>query len=413
MGAECATTRRPGQGESTMSVRTPMTLASVETGQGLRAACAQAPETVIATVQKSGIRGRGGAGFPTGLKWQLAAAAPAPEGRRFVLCNADEGEPGTFKDRVLLEDLADLVFEGMTIAGHAIGAKEGILYLRGEYIYLLAGLQATLERRRAEGLLGDDVLGTGLAFDIQIRMGSGAYVCGEETAMIQSLEGRRGEPRNRFPYPVVAGLHQAPTIVNNVETFAWVAAIMARGADWFASIGTDNSTGPKLLSVSGDVARPGTYEFPLGVTIAEVLAAADDGGKAKAVVVGGACGQCVPARDFSRAISYEDVSTGGAVIVLGPDRDLLDVAENFMEFFVDESCGQCTPCRVGNVAILEGIRAMRRGEFTTEQLRDLQRLGGTMRVASKCGLGQTSPTFFLSLVEHFADEILDRVPTPA
>ncbi len=396
-----------------MSVRTPMTLASVETGQGLRAACAQAPETVIATVQKSGIRGRGGAGFPTGLKWQLAAAAPAPEGRRFVLCNADEGEPGTFKDRVLLEDLADLVFEGMTIAGHAIGAKEGILYLRGEYIYLLAGLQATLERRRAEGLLGDDVLGTGLAFDIQIRMGSGAYVCGEETAMIQSLEGRRGEPRNRFPYPVVAGLHQAPTIVNNVETFAWVAAIMARGADWFASIGTDNSTGPKLLSVSGDVARPGTYEFPLGVTIAEVLAAADDGGKAKAVVVGGACGQCVPARDFSRAISYEDVSTGGAVIVLGPDRDLLDVAENFMEFFVDESCGQCTPCRVGNVAILEGIRAMRRGEFTTEQLRDLQRLGGTMRVASKCGLGQTSPTFFLSLVEHFADEILDRVPTPA
>lgn len=396
-----------------MSVRTPMTLASVETGQGLRAACAQAPETVIATVQKSGIRGRGGAGFPTGLKWQLAAAAPAPEGRRFVLCNADEGEPGTFKDRVLLEDLADLVFEGMTIAGHAIGAKEGILYLRGEYIYLLAGLQATLERRRAEGLLGDDVLGTGLAFDIQIRMGSGAYVCGEETAMIQSLEGRRGEPRNRFPYPVVAGLHQAPTIVNNVETFAWVAAIMARGADWFASIGTDNSTGPKLLSVSGDVARPGTYEFPLGVTIAEVLAAADDGGKAKAVVVGGACGQCVPARDFSRAISYEDVSTGGAVIVLGPDRDLLDVAENFMEFFVDESCGQCTPCRVGNVAILEGIRAMRRGEFTTEQLRDLQRLGGTMRVASKCGLGQTSPTFFRSLVEHFADEILDRVPTPA
>ena len=396
-----------------MSVRTPMTLASVETGQGLRAACAQAPETVIATVQKSGIRGRGGAGFPTGLKWQLAAAAPAPEGRRFVLCNADEGEPGTFKDRVLLEDLADLVFEGMTIAGHAIGAKEGILYLRGEYIYLLAGLQATLERRRAEGLLGDDVLGTGLAFAIQIRMGSGAYVCGEETAMIQSLEGRRGEPRNRFPYPVVAGLHQAPTIVNNVETFAWVAAIMARGADWFASIGTDNSTGPKLLSVSGDVARPGTYEFPLGVTIAEVLAAADDGGQAKAVVVGGACGQCVPARDFSRAISYEDVSTGGAVVVLGPDRDLLDVAENFMEFFVDESCGQCTPCRVGNVAILEGIRAMRRGEFTTEQLRDLQRLGGTMRVASKCGLGQTSPTFFLSLVEHFADEILDRVPTPA
>ncbi len=396
-----------------MTVRTPLTLASVETGAGLRAACAAAPEEVIATVQKSGIRGRGGAGFPTGLKWQLAAAAAAPDGRRYVLCNADEGEPGTFKDRVLLEELADLVFEGMTIAGRAIGSTEGILYLRGEYVYLLEGLEATLQRRRAAGLLGEDILGTGLTFDIRIRMGSGAYVCGEETAMIQSLEGRRGEPRNRFPYPVVAGLHQAPTIVNNVETFAWVAAIMARGAQWFASIGTDNSTGPKLLSVSGDVARPGTYEFPLGVTIAEVLAAADDGGVAKAVVVGGACGQCVPARDFTRKISYEDVSTGGAVIVLGPDRDLLDVAENFMEFFVDESCGQCTPCRVGNAAILDGIRAMRRGEFTAEQLRDLQRLGGTMRVASKCGLGQTSPTFFLSLVEHFADEILDRVPQTA
>ena len=396
-----------------MSVRTPLTLASVEAEAGLRAAVALDPPGVVATVKESGIKGRGGAGFPTGLKWQLAAAAPTPKGRRYVVCNADEGEPGTFKDRVLLAEHADLVFEGMTIAGYAIGAAEGVLYLRGEYSYLRGALQACLDKRREAGLLGASILGDAdFNFDIRIHLGAGAYVCGEETALLESLEGRRGEPRKRPPFPVVAGLHQAPTAVNNVETFAWVAAIMAKGAEWFASIGTDHSTGPKLLSISGDVARPGVYEFPLGVSIAEVLEAAG-GEAAKAVVVGGASGKCVPAADFSRAISYEDVRTGGAVIVIGADRDLLAVAENFQEFFVDESCGQCTPCRVGNVKILEGIRMLRRGECSVAYLQELCKLGGTMQIASKCGLGQSAPNVFLSIVENYRSEILGRVPANA
>lgn len=387
-----------------------MTLASVDAGVGLRAALALDPAAVVATMKDSGMRGRGGAGFPTGLKWQLAAAAPAPDGQRYIVCNADEGEPGTFKDRVLLDELADLVFEGMTIAGYAVGSTQGIVYLRAEYIYLLADLEECLARRRDAGLLGSGILAhPELTFDITIHLGAGAYVCGEETALIESLEGRRGEPRNRPPFPVVRGLHGAPTVVNNVETFAWAAAIMAKGADWFARIGTNHSTGPKLLSVSGDVARPGTYEFPLGVSIAEVLEAAG-GDDAKAAIVGGAAGTCVPAAHFGRAISYEDVSTGGSVIAIGPYRDLLEVAENLQWFFVNESCGQCTPCRVGNVKLLEGIGQLRRGECTLAHLEDLIKLGGTMRVASKCGLGQASPNVFLSIVENYRTEILGRVP---
>ncbi len=389
-----------------------MTLATIEAEQGLRAALALDPAGVVATVRESGMKGRGGAGFPTGLKWQLAAEADAPDGVRYVVCNADEGEPGTFKDRVLLAELPDLVFEGMTIGGYAIGAREGICYLRGEYVYLLADLEERLERRRAAGLLGPDVAGSGFAFDISIHLGSGAYVCGEETALIESLEGRRGEPRNRPPFPVVSGFHGAPTVVNNVETFAWAAAILAKGADWFAHIGTDRSTGPKLLSVSGDVQRPGVYEFPLGVSIAEVLEAAGAEG-AKAAIVGGAAGTCVPARDFGRAISYEDVSTGGAVIVVGPWRDLLEVAENLQWFFANESCGQCTPCRVGNVKLLDGIRALRRGECTSAHLDDLVALGRTMQIASKCGLGQAAPNVLLSILEHYRSEVMSHIPVGA
>jgi len=393
-----------------MSVRTPMTLAGIEVGAGLRAALALDPAGVVATVKDSGMKGRGGAGFPTGLKWELAATAPAPDGQRYVICNADEGEPGTFKDRVLLSELADLVFEGMTIAGYATGATVGICYLRAEYVYLLADLEACLARRREAGLLGVAVAGRpDVTFDVTIHLGSGAYVCGEETALIESLEGRRGEPRNRPPFPVVRGLHGAPTVVNNVETFAWAAAILAHGAEWFAHTGTDRSTGPKLLSVSGDVARPGVYEFPLGVSIAEVLEAAG-ATEAKAAIVGGAAGVCVPAASFGRAISYEDVSTGGSVIAIGPYRDLLEVAENLQWFFVNESCGQCTPCRVGNVKLLEGIQQLRRGECTPAHLEDLIKLGGTMRIASKCGLGQASPNVFLSIVESYRAEVLGRVP---
>jgi len=389
-----------------MTIRGPMTLASIEAEAGLGTAIEAGPARVIEVIRESGMKGRGGAGFPTGLKWELAAAAPGE--RRYVVCNADEGEPGTFKDRVILSEWPDLVFEGMTIAGYAIGAEEGVVYLRAEYTYLRDRLEECLGRRRNANLLGAGVMGNeGFDFDIHIHMGSGAYVCGEETALLESLEGKRGEPRNRPPFPVSTGLHGLPTTVNNVETFAWAAAILANGVEWFKGIGTDGSTGPKLLSISGDVERPGVYEFPMGVTIRDLLAAAG-GEEAKAVVVGGASGRCVPAAEFSRGICYEDVATGGAVIVIGPDRDLLDVAENFMEFFVDESCGQCTPCRVGNVKILNGIRMLKRGECSTGYLQELCDLGSTMQVASKCGLGQSSPNVFLSIVEHHRSEILDR-----
>lgn len=393
-----------------MTARTPLSVAAVDVGEGLRAAVRGRPADVIEEVARSGLRGRGGAGFPTALKWRSAAEALAPDGRRHIVCNADEGEPGTFKDRLLLATFPDAVVEGMTIAGYATGAGDGVLYLRGEYAYLRPGLQACLIRRRDAGLLGRDILGVpGFDFDVVLRLGAGAYVCGEETALLESLEGRRGEPRNRLPFPTVHGLYGAPTVINNVETFAWVTAVLAKGADWFASVGTPQSPGPKLLSVSGDVDRPGVYEFAFGATVAEVVRAAG-GRAAQAVVVGGASGVCVPAREFDRAISFEDAGTGGSFIVLGPDRDLLAVAEGFLEFFVDESCGQCTPCRLGTPVLLEGVRSLRHGTCSPARLRELQRLARTLQDTAKCGLGQTSPNFLLSLIQHVGEESLTRAP---
>ncbi|HOQ61488.1 MAG TPA: NADH-ubiquinone oxidoreductase-F iron-sulfur binding region domain-containing protein, partial [Vicinamibacterales bacterium] len=332
------------------------------------------------------------------------------EAAKYVICNADEGEPGTFKDRVLLTAYADLVFEGMTIAARAIGATKGLLYLRGEYVYLRPHLEAVLDRRRKAGQLGADILGTpGFEFDIEIRMGAGAYVCGEETALIESLEGHRGEPRNRPPFPVNTGFMGQPTVVNNVETLASVTAIFAKGAAWFRGIGTEKSSGFKLFSVSGDCDAPGVYEFPLGITIAELLERVGGTG-AKAVQVGGASGQAVPASQFGRRIAFEDLATGGSIIVFGPGRDMLHVAKNFMEFFVEESCGQCTPCRAGNAKLLEGIERLERGACSSAYLNELVRLCETMQVASKCGLGQSSPNAFLSIVTNFQDEILGRTP---
>ena len=361
---------------------------------------------IIEALRRSGIRGRGGAGFPVAVKWNLAAAARSE--RKFVVCNADEGEPGTFKDRVLLSDYADLVVEGMTIAARAIGAQKGILYLRGEYTYLVAHLESVLARRRAESLLGASVLGeAGFDFDIEIRLGAGAYICGEETALIESLEGNRGEPRNRPPFPVDTGFFGQPTVVNNVETLAWITTIFAKGPDWFKGIGTERSTGPKIFSVSGDCERPGVYELPMGITVADLLK--EVGGEdAKAVQVGGASGHCVPASEFNRTIAYEDIATGGSVIVFGPDRDMLEVAYNFLEFFVDESCGQCTPCREGNAKLLEGVEMLEAGECSSHYLRELCQLGETMQLASKCGLGQSSPNAFLSIVKHFSPEIMSH-----
>jgi len=328
-----------------------------------------------------------------------------------VVCNADEGEPGTFKDRVILTDFADLVFEGMTIAGYAIGARTGIIYLRAEYTYLRPHLEETLKRRRESNLLGEKILGKDdFSYDIEIRMGAGAYVCGEETALIESLEGHRGEPRNRPPFPVDTGFHGRPTIVNNVETLAWGACIMAKGAEWFKEFGTAKSSGLKLFSVSGDCERPGVYEFPLGISIAELLKEVGGEG-AKAVQIGGASGHCVPAKQFDRHIAFEDVSTGGSVIVFDQSRDMLAVAKNFMEFFCEESCGQCTPCRGGCPVLLEGLEKMERGVCSATYLRELRSLGETMQLASKCGLGQSAPNAFLSITEHFDSELLGRAPT--
>jgi [NiFe] hydrogenase diaphorase moiety large subunit len=377
---------------------------------GLRAALALDRAGILAVIAASGLRGRGGAGFPTSVKWNLAAAAQAE--RKFMVCNADEGEPGTFKDRVILRDHPGLVFEGMTLAAKAIGAREGILFLRGEYAYLRGGLEQTLARRRDQGLLGPDILGSGLRFDLRIFMGAGAYICGEETALIECLEGFRGEPRNRPPSPVDTGFLGCPTVVNNVETLAWAACILDRGAAWFRGFGTGPSPGPKLFSVSGDCARPGVYELPLGVTVAGLLREVGGEG-AKAVQIGGASGQCVPAREFGRTLAFEDIPTGGSVIVFGPQRDMLEVLRNFLEFFIDESCGQCTPCRLGNPKLLEGVELLRAGRCSMACLNELRALGETMQVASKCGLGQSSPNAFLSIVDHFRDEIMGRNAAPA
>ena len=383
-----------------------LTFSAVKRTAGLTTALALGRTDVVAEISASGLKGRGGAGFPTGVKWNLAASALGKD--KFVICNADEGEPGTFKDRVILNRFPELVIEGMTIAAYAIGATRGILYLRGEYSYLRAPLEDKLTELRQANLLGDDILGhPGFCFDISIFMGTGAYVCGEETALIESLEGQRGEPRNRPPFPVNTGFKGRPTVVNNVETLAWIPSILARGSEWFSSLGTDKSKGLKLFSISGDVQRPGVYEFPWGITIAELMREVG-GENAKAVQVGGASGHIVPARDFERTIAFEDVPTGGAVIAFGPERDMLPVARNFMEFFVDESCGQCTPCREGNVKLLEGISLLEEGRCSSRQLNELCRLGETMQQASKCGLGQSSPNAFLSIVEHFRDEIMGR-----
>jgi [NiFe] hydrogenase diaphorase moiety large subunit len=386
-----------------------LTFKSIEKEAGLKAALAMSRVDVIDMIAASKLKGRGGAGFPTGMKWNFAAA----EKRRpkYLICNADEGEPGTFKDRVILTEFPDLVFEGMTIGARAMGAEFGIVYLRGEYTYLRPHLNSVIKARREAGLLGKNIGGIeGFDFDIIVGMGAGAYVCGEETALIESLEGFRGEPRNRPPFPVVNGFLGRPSVVNNVETLAWAACIMAKGVDWFTAIGTEKSTGQKLFSVSGDCERPGVYEFPWGITVADLLKEVG-GSNAKAAQIGGASGRCVPAKEFGRTLAFEDIPTGGSVMVIGPQRDMLDVAHNFLDFFVDESCGQCTPCRLGNAKLLECVEMLKAGACSDEYLADVTGLCETMQVASKCGLGQTSSAAFLSIVEHFGDEILGRAPS--
>ncbi|MCE5252084.1 SLBB domain-containing protein [bacterium] len=380
----------------------------IKPNTGIKAALAKARAEVIAEIRNSDLRGRGGAGFPTGVKWNLAAAASSE--KKYVVCNADEGEPGTFKDRVLLTEYADDLLEGMTIAGYAVGADTGIIYLRGEYEYLRKHIDEVIEKRRKDGWLGNNIGGKkGFTFNIEIRMGSGAYVCGEETALIESLEGQRGEPRNRPPFPVDTGFMDCPTTVNNVETLITASRICAKGAEWFKKYGVGRTTGSKLYSVSGDCERPGVYEFPIGAKIAEILKEVG-GMNAQAVIMGGASGKAVPAKVFADTVAVVDAPTGGSVIVIGPQRDMLDVAENFLEFFVEESCGQCTPCREGNSLLLDVVHRLKNGTCSMEYLNEIESLAETMQLASKCGLGQSSPNVLLSIIEHFQDEIFGRIP---
>ena len=378
---------------------------SVQFGAGITNGLKKTRNDIVLEVRESGLKGRGGAGFPTGVKWMICATAQAP--KKYVVCNADEGEPGTFKDRLLLDEYAELVFEGMAIGAFAIQAQKGFLYLRGEYRYMYKKLEGILEKMRQENKLGEKILGTNLNFDIEIRLGSGAYVCGEETALIESLEGNRGEARNRPPFPVNTGYMASPTIVNNVETFATVAVIMAKGPEFFSNIGTSQSKGTKLLSISGDCAYPGVYEIPFGATINQMLEMV--GAKnTKAVQIGGASGYCAPKSQFDRAIAYEDISTGGSVIIFNETRDMLHVLKNFMEFFTEESCGQCVPCRIGNLKLLQGVEKIEKSDCSMSYAKELIELGKTMQSASKCGLGQSSPNPFISILTNFETEIFSN-----
>lgn len=377
----------------------PVIFAPFNTGEALAKALAMTPAEVIRDVKTARLRGRGGAGFPTGMKWEFARAASGT--KRYVVCNADEGEPGTFKDRVILTECAELLFEGMTIAGYAIGSDTGILYLRGEYAYLLALLESTLAERRKKGLLGNNVCGkAGFNFDIRIQMGAGAYVCGEETALLSSCEGLRGDPKNRPPFPAQKGYLESPTVVNNVETLCCVARILEKGAGWFAQLGSKGSPGTKLLSISGDCKSPGVYEVPFGIAMADVLKMVG-AEHAVAVQVGGPSGQMIGPKDFHRTICYDDLATGGALMVFGPDRNVLQIAEKFMEFFVEESCGYCTPCRVGNVLLKERLEKILKGQGEPADLDYLQDLGETVKTTSRCGLGQTSPNPVLTTLKNF------------
>lgn len=383
----------------------PVIFSDYKRGDAIKKIITMSREDILFELKDSKLKGRGGAGFPTSTKWMLTAAAKSEH--KFLVCNADEGEPGTFKDRVLLIEYPELVCDGMVVGGYTVGAKQGIIYLRGEYEYLLKPLEDYLEEMRKDNLLGKNILGKeGFDFDIEVFLGSGAYVCGEETALIESLEGHRGEPRNRPPYPINTGYLRRPTSVNNVETLAAVAHIVIKGGKWFSEKGTDKSSGSKLFSVSGDCEKPGVYELPWGTKVSELLKLV--GAKnTKAVQIGGASGVCISKDQFERTLAYEDVATGGSVMIFNESRNMVHVLKNFMEFFVDESCGQCTPCRIGNVKLLEGIEMIENGSYTFAHINKLKDLGRTMQVASKCGLGQSSPNPFISILENFKDEIFN------
>jgi len=356
------------------------------------------PDQIYNEILESGLRGRGGAGFPTGMKWKFTAAEKEPV--KYIVCNADEGEPGTFKDRQILDEVPRKVFAGMAIASKAIGSKKGYIYLRGEYKFLLPKLNEELD------LFHSLLKELGHEFEIEIRLGSGAYICGEESALFESIEGKRGEPRNKPPYPTVSGLFGKPTAINNVETLVYTVEILQHGAKHFKELGTNDSRGSKVFSVSGDTPNPGIYELELGMTVERFVEEFGDG-DTKAVQVGGASGFCVPRKKFNDTIiGFEGVPTGGSMKLFNSSRSMYNVLHNYLDFFAEESCGQCTPCRVGCQQLLLGVESVKKGEKNSRYLDELVKLAGTMKMASKCGLGQSVGNAFKSIVENFKEEII-------
>ncbi len=382
-----------------------------ENGSAIKFSLEQGADAALAAIDQAGLRGCGGAGFKTATKWKFCRQAIADQ--RFVVCNADEGEPGTFKDRVLLQSYADLVFEGMTLCAHVIGAEQGFLYLRGEYRYLIKPLEEILAKRRQRGLLGKHILGNpNFSFDIQIYMGAGAYVCGAELALIESLEGKRGNPRNRPPFPVTHGYLNKPTIVNNVETFALAAKIPSYGAEKFAAIGTTESKGTKLLSISGDCEKAGIYEIQFGMTIREILALC--GAKeTKAVQISGPAGRCIAESEFDRRICFEDVACGGSFMIFNQQRDLFEIVRNFADFFIHESCGFCTPCRVGTSILKQILGKIHDGHGTADDLQAITQLDHLLKTTSHCGLGQTASNHLTDTMKKFPEIYHQRLKMDA
>jgi len=353
---------------------------------------------IIKNMLDSGLKGRGGAGFPTGLKWKYTAAEKSSE--KYIVCNADEGEPGTFKDREILDRVSNKVHGGMAIAGKAIGAKNGIVYLRGEYRYLLPKLMIELDSFHKM------IKEIGYNFNIEYRMGSGAYICGEESALFESIEGKRGEPRNKPPYPTVSGVFGKPTSINNVETLVSALMIIQHGAKDFTQYGTKDSRGSKVFSVSGDTPTPGIFELELGMTVHQFVDVFGDG-DTKAVQVGGASGFCVPRKKFTETIiGFEGVPTGGSMKLFNSSRSMYNVLHNYLDFFNEESCGQCTPCRVGCQQLLKGVEKVKKGEAKSTYLNELVKLADSMKIAAKCGLGQSVGNAFKSIVGNFREEII-------
>ncbi len=375
------------------------------------------PEDVIKTIKDSGLRGRGGGGFPTGVKWGLAAANYSSQ--KYVCCNADEGDPGAFMDRSVLEGDPHVVLEAMAIAGYAIGANQGYIYVRAEYPIAVKRLEIAIEQAREYGLLGNNIFGTDFSFDIGLRLGAGAFVCGEETALMTSIEGNRGEPRPRPPFPAQKGLFGEPTILNNVETYANVPLIINNGAEWFSAMGTEKSKGTKVFALGGKIHNTGLVEVPMGTTLREVIeeigGGIPNGKKFKAAQTGGPSGGCIPAEHYDIPIDYDNLIAigsmmgSGGLIVMDEDNCMVDIAKFFLEFTVDESCGKCTPCRIGTKRMYEILDKITKGHGTLEDLDKLEKLCYYIKNNSLCGLGQTAPNPVLSTLHFFKDEYLAHV----